>query len=1602
MNYPHKHETPLTTAVRRGVWALTSLAVPGWALAAPQGGQVVVGSASIAQQGTKTTITQSTAKGAINWQSFSIGAKEYVQFVQPGTTSVTLNRVVGNNPSQLLGQMSANGQVFLVNPNGIYFGPNAVIDVAGLLATTFDISNEDFMAGRYEFARMEGRDPASVVNDGTITTEGGYVILAGDGVENHGLIEARLGDIVMSASERINLDLGGDGLISYSIDGEALTEIAGVENTGALYADGGRVFMTAKVQGDLLTTAVNHEGLIRARKVEEQGGIVYLGGSGGDVILAGDVDADGGEFNTDGGKILVGSTNDITVSGGAVLSAEGSGSGNGGMVRLIAKEDLNVEANTTITTEGGATGQGGFIEVSGHAGLTLRGDVRGGAGGEVLIDPSTLVIVGGSTGGTGSALVYETSIEAKLNAGTDVTLIASDLITVQNVPGNFGSLGTGTNQVIGSRGSGDLTLAIGTVASSGGSLTLGDDGLNSCPIVGLCIGGSQYRFAPDSSGSIIMHDGSGNYVGIDVFGHLTLSAGTDSGIIDINNVRSKKITINSDIRYEISDSTNPAFLFISAFTGSANINGDLLVSNPLGDARIQINGKPINIDASIYAFAGNGGEARIGMNAGSTGSNQVINWNSGNIVAADTLFGDDCLTGSCFGLGSVNSISGVTMPTFPLGSGTAWIQIITGQEINLNAPFEYNASNLLNVDGFMGAFGGGDALVSIRSVGDGIYQGSSLAAGPMIYAEAGSIGPNWPRVSLQAASTIDIWHSKTPIIENTEAHYYSIQTNAEGAQNSQITLSASAINVNGHLQANASVGAAYVQLASRGAGGIAIGSSGLILASGNAANATISASNSAGATGLINIEGDIKSIGRGNAQINVDNQGAGGIRLRGSLLASAEFFTAQARFFSSGGTVDLGGTVRAIAPNFAMVDAITFINSNRMIIDGQLTAQAETNPYLYLFHQGTDFSIGSNALIESKSPTGAQADMDIAFGGAINVQSGALISAGSSLQIISQSLQLDGTLRASHTSGDAAIKIRNGTGSVNVGNTGLIQVLGGTGSGTHQVLIGSGTTAYSDVQVDGVIEAVGGGSRSLIFINAEGINVAAGGRVSAINTAGSLSSIQLRSFGSGGIVAPGVLQANQLLGTNINGGGIQITNPIIDGINLATIGSGSTGIVYTDPDLVQINQLRSDNGDIVIDAGLITIGGSILANGPDDVILRSASDIVFGGFNQVISGDAVVLDASFGGSVISPTTNTITANALSVLAANSIDLGFTSIIVNNGIPSLASYQFGDALMLSELTSLGVTVPSVPIGNAAFRALDINLGTFDFFGDYLYLQADQITLNSAIGTWLPGTEPTPGTINPEVIVQMQPYTPTQAIAIESLMPSSQLTGTTYFTQADHFSRFPGTSLLLGGASYTGPMQIGQDGMVNIGTKNFLAFTSGTVTGSGNIMTSPPGLVSVIGGAPVSPPPTPPSSTTTSTSTSNSTSTTLTSTEVVTTFVQQTTRSDPTSPTETGGSTITEEAVEMNLPVEEAVAGITPSEEETASGTPAGNEPTIESSEDAVAGTPPPEEETASGTEADDESAIELFSDEPIDMVAALEQQPLVETYLEVNGITLACQ
>src|SRR5206468_7126312 len=190
------------------------------------------------------------------WHTFNIGARESVRFNQPGSSSVVLNRVTGGlGPSEILGALTANGRVFLINRDGILFGPSSVVNTAGFLATTHDIRNADFMAGRYNF-NIPGRPDASIVNAGSITaTNGGFAALVAPGVRNSGTITATLGTVALASGNTFTLDLYGDRLIQLSpsdaiaskvIDvqtGKPLTSL--VSNDGKLSANGGRVEITA-------------------------------------------------------------------------------------------------------------------------------------------------------------------------------------------------------------------------------------------------------------------------------------------------------------------------------------------------------------------------------------------------------------------------------------------------------------------------------------------------------------------------------------------------------------------------------------------------------------------------------------------------------------------------------------------------------------------------------------------------------------------------------------------------------------------------------------------------------------------------------------------------------------------------------------------------------------------------------------------------------------------------------------------------------------------------------------------------------------------------------------------------------------------------------------------------------------------------------------------------------------------------------------------------------------------------------------------------------------------------------------------------------------
>lgn len=283
----------------------------------PAGGSVVSGTGSIGGSDQHMVINQGSHKLAINWQSFDIGSGNSVTFNQPGADSIALNRVLGSDGSRILGNLNANGQVFLINPNGVLFGSGAQVDVGGLVASTLDLSVADFNAGNYRF---EGNGTnASVINHGNITAaDGGAVALLGGTVRNDGIIVANLGTVALAAGDAITLDFAGDGLLNVQIDAQVKDAL--VENNQLIQADGGNVILSARAADALLETVVNNTGVIQARTLaEREGKIVLLGDfDGGTVQVAGTLDAsapeggNGGFIDTSGANVQIAAGTQVT------------------------------------------------------------------------------------------------------------------------------------------------------------------------------------------------------------------------------------------------------------------------------------------------------------------------------------------------------------------------------------------------------------------------------------------------------------------------------------------------------------------------------------------------------------------------------------------------------------------------------------------------------------------------------------------------------------------------------------------------------------------------------------------------------------------------------------------------------------------------------------------------------------------------------------------------------------------------------------------------------------------------------------------------------------------------------------------------------------------------------------------------------------------------------------------------------------------------------------------------------------------------------------------------------------------------------------------
>ncbi|RXJ85254.1 filamentous hemagglutinin N-terminal domain-containing protein [Arcobacter sp. CECT 8985] len=266
---------------------------------APTGGTVTSGSATITQNKTVTNINQTSNKATINWKNFSIAKNESVNFKQPNSNSITLNRVIGNEKSIINGTLNANGQVWILNSNGVLFGKNASINTSGIIATTAKLSDEDFNEGKYNFKNATAN---SVINQGTIeVVNKGSVILASNEVVNEGTIKAIKGSIHLVGTDSYSLNLNGNSLVNLKVDKGVLDAM--VSNSGTIISNGGKIYLTTNAVDELLKGVVNNTGILEANSIDDITGHIEVFAHGGEAQVSGSINAESGFIETSGKKI---------------------------------------------------------------------------------------------------------------------------------------------------------------------------------------------------------------------------------------------------------------------------------------------------------------------------------------------------------------------------------------------------------------------------------------------------------------------------------------------------------------------------------------------------------------------------------------------------------------------------------------------------------------------------------------------------------------------------------------------------------------------------------------------------------------------------------------------------------------------------------------------------------------------------------------------------------------------------------------------------------------------------------------------------------------------------------------------------------------------------------------------------------------------------------------------------------------------------------------------------------------------------------------------------------------------------------------------------
>uniref|UniRef100_UPI000F87E39D two-partner secretion domain-containing protein n=1 Tax=Escherichia coli TaxID=562 RepID=UPI000F87E39D len=713
---------------RRGVRAMALSLLSGMMIMAhpamsanlPTGGQIVAGSGSIqTPSGNQMNIHQNSQNMVANWNSFDIGKGNTVQFDQPSSSAVALNRVVGGGESQIMGNLKANGQVFLVNPNGVLFGEGASVSTSGFVASTRDIKNDDFMNRRYTFSGGQ-KAGAAIVNQGELTTNaGGYIVLAADRVSNSGTIRTPGGKTVLAASERITLQLDNGGLMSVQVTGDVVNAL--VENRGLVSARDGQVYLTALGRGMLMNTVLNVSGVVEASGMHRQdGNIVLDGGDSGVVHLSGTLQADnasgqGGKVVVQGKNILLDKGSNITATGGqgggevyvgggwqgkdsnirnadkvvmqggARIDVSATQQGNGGTAVLWSDSYTNFHGQ--ISAKGGETGgNGGRVETSSHGNLqafgTVSASAKKGKAGNWLLDSADITIVNGSNvsktettqspphtqfapTAAGSA-VSNTSINNRLNNGTSVTILTHRTRTGTAQGGNIT-----VNAAINKSNGSDVNLTL----QAGGNITVNNSITSTEGKLNVNLSGAR-----TSNGSITISNNA----------NIT----TNGGDITVGTTNTSN-RVNISINNTTLNASNGNIQLTGTGTGTGTDSGILFAgNNRLTASNIALtgnstSGNAINLTGTATLNATN----NITLTGSSTSGNAINLTGTATLNATNNI----TLTGSSTsgnainltGTATLNATNDITLT----GSSTS------GNAINLTGTATLNATNNITLTG---------------------------------------------------------------------------------------------------------------------------------------------------------------------------------------------------------------------------------------------------------------------------------------------------------------------------------------------------------------------------------------------------------------------------------------------------------------------------------------------------------------------------------------------------------------------------------------------------------------------------------------------------------------------------------------------------------------------------------------------------------------------------------------------------------------------------------------------------------------------------------------------------------------------------------------